>query len=371
MKWHHILLVATWAATVCQAQSDYCRISRQHTLCQYQGVGRRCGGDGPLSQGLSDLDKRSVVSAHNEFRSRVAAGSELHGRPGPQPPAADMMEMAWDDELAAVAQRWSDQCTFGHDTSRDVPRFGVGQNVYQSSSSRREQADQVIRKAIKSWYDEVQLFDRSDVARYSFSQGTGHYTAMVWSKTDRIGCGSTEYQEGGFTHTYLVCNYGRSGNLLGAPMYTQGPACSACPSGTTCSPQGNLCRAAGAGSSGPDIAPIPPTRPSLPPVPQRPLPTQPPQLQRPVQRPVQPSNIVFDTAPFTPVTVTNGQQPNGGQQAFPLRFPIGPIRPIDTNSIDQSALFFGQRPQRPRPSQRPSRGMLDRFIAFITRPMRG
>ena len=25
----------------------------------------------------------------------------------------------WNDELEAIAQRWSDQCTFGHDTTRD------------------------------------------------------------------------------------------------------------------------------------------------------------------------------------------------------------------------------------------------------------
>ena len=45
----------------------------------------------------------------------------------------------------------------------------------------------------------------------------------------------------GFTHTYLVCNYGRAGNVISTPMYTSGPACSACPQGSSCTSQG-LCR---------------------------------------------------------------------------------------------------------------------------------
>ena len=90
-----------------------------------QGFGRKCGASGPVGTGLTDGQKASIVSAHNSLRSKVATGAEGRGSPGPQPPAADMMEMTWDDELASVAQRWADQCQFGHDTSRDVDRFQV------------------------------------------------------------------------------------------------------------------------------------------------------------------------------------------------------------------------------------------------------
>ena len=49
---------------------------------------------------MSPSDQQSIVAAHNELRSKVAQGQETRGRPGPQPPAADMMEMSWDNELA-------------------------------------------------------------------------------------------------------------------------------------------------------------------------------------------------------------------------------------------------------------------------------
>ena len=50
--------------------------------------------------------KDSIVSKHNELRSKVAKGQENRGVDGSQPKAANMMEIAWSDELALVAQRY-------------------------------------------------------------------------------------------------------------------------------------------------------------------------------------------------------------------------------------------------------------------------
>jgi len=67
---------------------------------------------------------------------------------------------------------------------------------------------------------------------FSFSSGTGHYTQMVWSNTDRLGCGQVTYDSrNGFVAKYLVCNYGKAGNFMGTPMYSVGQACSKCSSG--------------------------------------------------------------------------------------------------------------------------------------------
>jgi hypothetical protein len=40
------------------------------------------------------------------------------------------MELTWDEELSKVAQRWADQCQFGHDTER-----GVGFAIFRRSGS--------------------------------------------------------------------------------------------------------------------------------------------------------------------------------------------------------------------------------------------
>ena len=50
--------------------------------------------------------KDSIVSKHNELRSKVANGQEDRGVDGTQPKAANMMELVWNDELAEVAQRY-------------------------------------------------------------------------------------------------------------------------------------------------------------------------------------------------------------------------------------------------------------------------
>lgn len=47
------------------------------------------------------------------MRSTVA-----QGRVPNQPGAENMQEMVWDNELAAKAQQWANQCTFEHDPSR-------------------------------------------------------------------------------------------------------------------------------------------------------------------------------------------------------------------------------------------------------------
>ena len=61
--------------------------------------------------------KDSIVSKHNELRSKVANGQENRGVDGTQPKAANMMEIVWSDELALVAQRYN---YFISETLRDL-----------------------------------------------------------------------------------------------------------------------------------------------------------------------------------------------------------------------------------------------------------
>ena len=65
----------------------------------------------------------------------------------------------WSTELETVAQRWADQCTFGHDSERSkLDGTYVGQNAYWSGNSQElGEADVMggMASSAQSWYDEV------------------------------------------------------------------------------------------------------------------------------------------------------------------------------------------------------------------------
>ncbi len=54
---------------------------------------------------LPQAEKKEIVDKHNALRRTVAKGLESQGVDGPQPNAADMFELVWDEGLAASAQR--------------------------------------------------------------------------------------------------------------------------------------------------------------------------------------------------------------------------------------------------------------------------
>ncbi|PSN50515.1 hypothetical protein C0J52_14364 [Blattella germanica] len=223
-----VVLVCVVVAATAESCS-YSSLCADHTMCKYSGTGSKCNTI-KFRGVTSDSDKQAVVDIHNQLRSKVALGKETAGKPGPQPSAANMEKLSWDDELATVAQRWADQCDFGHDSCRKDSRFYVGQNAYiGSSKGSAENGNQDWSKAINKWYNEVGNFSRNDISPFKFTKGTGHYTQVVWADTKYVGCGFIAYKEAdGWYNKYYVCNYGPGGNIKETTMYKTGAACSAC-----------------------------------------------------------------------------------------------------------------------------------------------
>ena len=54
----------------------------------------RCGE--VLNRNLTEDEKMLVMDLHNQKRMQIANGLEKRGDPGPQPPAANMMELVRD-----------------------------------------------------------------------------------------------------------------------------------------------------------------------------------------------------------------------------------------------------------------------------------
>lgn len=150
-----------------------------HTLCAYEKrpIGPACRG--LILMGFSRNEVDAIVDAHNTLRNRVALGLENEGDPGliflifssviclrmklsgPQPPAANMRLMQWDEELARVALRWATQCVYAHDRCRDLGRFPVGQSIGKSTYASKSDLEH-----IENWYRWVKFANRLVISSF-------------------------------------------------------------------------------------------------------------------------------------------------------------------------------------------------------------
>ncbi|XP_041951822.1 serotriflin-like [Alosa sapidissima] len=160
--------------------------------------------------------QKDIVNKHNELRRSV------------NPTASNMLKMSWNSEAAANAQQWADACTETHSTSskRSISTSGCGENLFFSS-------------APLSWDDAIQAWFNED-KHYKYGQGpignatVGHYTQVVWYRSNEIGCGVAYCPNGGFAYFY-VCHYCPPGNVFFkghngyAYPYKEGPPCGDCP----------------------------------------------------------------------------------------------------------------------------------------------
>lgn len=154
---------------------EYRSVDPRHTMCAFRPG--QCSGKALLrTGGITCKDIETIISTHNTLRQKVSMGQVRN-----QPPALNMRAMEWDDELAAVAQRWADQCMPGHDRSRNVPRFTVGQNVAAAWTFDRDLGDTPdFATQIEAWFNEVNQygFPKGNVDPFRFNKATGHYTQV-------------------------------------------------------------------------------------------------------------------------------------------------------------------------------------------------
>jgi hypothetical protein len=85
----------------------------------FQGFGTRCGR--VLGSGLTRSEQFEILDLHNRLRAKLAGGHERRGNPGPQPSAADMMQMVSATIVVVLGLSWwlgsmlpdgLDQCLF-------------------------------------------------------------------------------------------------------------------------------------------------------------------------------------------------------------------------------------------------------------------
>lgn len=139
-------------------------------------------------------DSRDCLGAHNILRRH-------HGVP----------DLVWDERIAAYAQKRSEYIAARGMGSFEHPKDGcLGENLYAQSW-----ASWGCAPMVRSWYDEIKSYD---FGKPGFSPDTGHFTALVWRTTTRVGCGMARGAPGtwGAGGVYLTCNYWLFPNIIGA-----------------------------------------------------------------------------------------------------------------------------------------------------------
>ncbi|XP_077986856.1 GLIPR1-like protein 1 [Glandiceps talaboti] len=156
---------------------------------------------------FSEAQIQAIVNTHNDLRRKT------------DPEAADMMKMVWDEELAQLAQDWSEQCIFDHPKDIDY-----GQNLATHGD---------VLDAINAWYSEYKDYDYDTNTCNNEANICGHYTQLVWANSYQVGCG---IHECGFKHI-TTCNYRPPGNYPGVSPYKNGHYCSLCSYPSWCEEQ--------------------------------------------------------------------------------------------------------------------------------------
>jgi len=161
------------------------------------------------------LDGESA-SAPAEWRGNLAIHNCARRTAIPKPNPA-MTPLRRSTGIAATAQAYADQCTWGHSGTS-----GLGENLYAYSEWGAHHT-----QAAAAWAEEQAYYHyASNTCSAPTPPGScGHYTQMVWRNTTEVGCGIRNCSIGspwGVTHpdwTIVVCNYSPPGNWVGQRPY--------------------------------------------------------------------------------------------------------------------------------------------------------
>lgn len=177
---------------------------------------------------LTPEQKQEFVDVHNWWRNEAALGNLNGGKKGKQMP-----KLYWDDELADHAKRYSHQCVWEHSRPQgwgDLP-YSYGENLYAGWGGGRDE-DGHIAAAMSGWAEEHVGYNHD--TRQCTIPMCGHYTAMVWEETTRVGCALTLCDtvsglSSDVKRYYVICQYYTAGNYPRVPYTydtTTGGGCS-------------------------------------------------------------------------------------------------------------------------------------------------
>lgn len=159
---------------------------------------------GNTGSNLTAQQAQQLVAYHNQKRAEVGSGN-----------------VTWSTQIAQYAQQRADQIA----RTKLLAHLPQGQNPYgenlASGGSTGGVGGYTVISACDGWYAEKAKMPRNarTMTVDLFNKGVGHYTQMVWKGSTQIGAGMSQYQQGGFTMTVVVCCYNPPGNVINQAIY--------------------------------------------------------------------------------------------------------------------------------------------------------
>ena len=153
---------------------------------------------------LTPQQAQQMVNYHNQKRAEVGNGN-----------------VSWSTQIAQYAQQRADQIA----RTKQLAHLPQGQNPYgenlASGGSTGGGVVFTVINACDGWYSEKAKMPRNarTMTIDLFNKGVGHYTQMVWKGSTQIGAGISQYQQGAFTMTVVVCCYNPPGNVINQAIY--------------------------------------------------------------------------------------------------------------------------------------------------------
>lgn len=153
---------------------------------------------------LTSEERNEFVQYHNRVRAEVGVG-----------------KVTWSEDCARVAQEWADKLALSGDFQHRNHVGGQWKTVYGENLAWGGGANYRSKNGIDFWYAEKKDYTPGTPAPAHLNGPMiGHYTQMVWRKTERIGAGVAVIQAGRYKGgLVIVCNYDPPGNYGGEMPY--------------------------------------------------------------------------------------------------------------------------------------------------------
>uniref|UniRef100_A0A8C5W2S4 SCP domain-containing protein n=1 Tax=Microcebus murinus TaxID=30608 RepID=A0A8C5W2S4_MICMU len=148
----------------------------------------------PWGKSASRQFQNEVLKAHNEYRRQ-------HGVP----------PLKLSKQLNREAQQYSEALASTRvlEHSRQSSRGRCGENLAWASY------DQTGKEVAARWYGEIKNYN---FQQPGFTSGTGHFTAMVWKNTKKMGVGKAAASDGS---SFVVARYYPAGNVVNQGFFEE------------------------------------------------------------------------------------------------------------------------------------------------------